>query len=544
MSARGARPRVKRSVVRRVLWSYAFVVAAFAVVAGWSALALRSAAREASLMRAGYYPLALAVRDLVAKQDTYNSQLNHITAARNPADLRVWFDFALRIGRPKLFGEVRTAIGRAFLASGDPDTRRVGSELLAEVGAIERLFKDDGERLSRLFSALERGDSALAERLRDEAVTRGSQGSTRLGRLELRVEREVDLLLDQARFRERFALKLLILLSTIGLLVGLLMALYTRRVLLPLGLVTERAKAVASGDLEPRKPIVSGDEIGALSATFEGMVEAIARANEQLVATERLATVGKMAAHVTHEIRNPLSSIALNLELLEEELRPDADEARALVRAISGEVERLSSLSQQYLAFARQRSSTVALEELGDVVRGACDFSRRELEKAAIQLELDIDGQLGSMPVDEGQIKQALFNLLRNAREAMPDGGTISVRVRRTTAGAEVVIEDEGAGIEPEHRARLFEPFFTTKSHGSGLGLAITRQVVAAHGGTIEIEARSPRGTRVILRLPRRDRFPTTLPSRTAPDSTVRPATARTSEPGAPPRLHGEPLDD
>src|SRR5690606_24506535 len=251
MSARGARPRVKRSVVRRVLWSYAFVVAAFAVVAGWSALALRSAAREASLMRAGYYPLALAVRDLVAKQDTYNSQLNHITAARNPADLRVWFDFALRIGRPKLFGEVRTAIGRAFLASGDPDTRRVGSELLAEVGAIERLFKDDGERLSRLFSALERGDSALAERLRDEAVTRGSQGSTRLGRLELRVEREVDLLLDQARFRERFALKLLILLSTIGLLVGLLMALYTRRVLLPLGLVTERAKAVASGDLEP-----------------------------------------------------------------------------------------------------------------------------------------------------------------------------------------------------------------------------------------------------------------------------------------------------
>src|SRR5690606_28207679 len=217
-----------------------------------------------------------------------------------------------------------------------------------------------------LFGALERGDSALAERLRDEAVTRGSQGSMRLGRLELRVEREVDLLLDQARFRERFALKLLVLLSTIGLLVGLLMALYTRRVLLPLGLVTERAKAVASGDLEPKEPIVSGDEIGELSATFEGMVEAIARANEQLVPTDRIATVGKMAAQVSHEIRNPLSSVARNLELLEEELAPESEEARALVRAISGEVERLSSLSQQYLAFARQRSSTVALEELAD----------------------------------------------------------------------------------------------------------------------------------------------------------------------------------
>ena len=109
---------VKRSVVRRVFWSYVIVVVAFALVAGWGARALRSAAPEASLMRAGYYPMALAVRDLAAKQDTYNSQLNHITAARNPADLRVWFDFALKIGRPKLFGEARAAIGRAFLGSG------------------------------------------------------------------------------------------------------------------------------------------------------------------------------------------------------------------------------------------------------------------------------------------------------------------------------------------------------------------------------------------------------------------------------------------
>ena len=98
------------------------------------------------------------------------------------------------------------------------------------------------------------------------------------------------------------------------------MALYARRVLRPLALVTERAKAVASGDLKPREAIASNDEIGELAATFEGMVSAIARANEELLATERLATIGKMAAHVTHEIRNPLSSIALNVELLEDDL--------------------------------------------------------------------------------------------------------------------------------------------------------------------------------------------------------------------------------
>jgi signal transduction histidine kinase len=495
---------VKRSVVRRVFWSYLLVVVAFALVAGWGARALRSAANEANLMRSGYYPMALAVRDLVAKQDTYNSQLNHITAARNPADLRVWFDFALRIGRPKMFGEARAAIGRAFLSSSDPVAERVGSELLREVSAIEKLLTSDGDDLSRLFAALERGDAQAAERLRDALVTRGSRVSMRLGRLELRVEREVDLLLDQARFRERLALELLIVLSALGLLVGLVTAFYTRRVLRPLGQVTERAKAVASGDLEARPPIVSGDEIGELSATFEAMVSAIARANEQLVASERLATVGKMAAHVTHEIRNPLSSIALNLDLLEEDLTPDMREARALVRAIGNEVDRLTSLSEQYLAFARQRPSSVAPEELGELVREACEFVRRELEKVGVRLELSIDEAIGLVPVDEAQIKQALFNLLRNARDAMPDGGVVRVQVRPAGTHAEIVIEDEGTGIDPEVRARLFEPFFTTKNHGTGLGLVITRQIVEAHAGALELGQGSPRGTRVTLRLPRR----------------------------------------
>ncbi|HYO97310.1 MAG TPA: ATP-binding protein [Polyangiaceae bacterium] len=503
MKLESAAAPVRRSVVRRVLWSYTFVVLTFAVVAGWSALALRSAASEASLMRSGYYPLALAVRDLVAKQDTYNSQLNHITAARNPADLRVWFEFALRIGRPKMFGQLRAAIVRAFLGSRDGTTRRTGQELLAEVSAIERLLAGDAERLSRLFQALERGDEPLAERLRDELVTRGSQGSRRLGRLELRVEHEIDMLLDQARGRERLSSGLLIALSALSLLIGFAMALYARRVLKPLGAVTERAKAVARGDLQPRTPIVSDDEIGELSTTFEGMVSAIARANEQLVASERLATIGKMAAHVTHEIRNPLSSIALNLELLEEDLG-DSIEAKALLRAIGGEVERLNSLSQQYLSFARQKPSSMAEEELAQVVREACDFVGRELAKGNVRIELNIDESLGPMLVDEGQVKQALFNLLRNARDAMPHGGRVTVDVRPVEEGVAIVIEDEGTGMDSAARARLFEPFFTTKRHGTGLGLAITRQIVHSHGGSIDFSEAREHGTRVTVFLPRR----------------------------------------
>ncbi|MGC4089528.1 MAG: ATP-binding protein [Polyangiaceae bacterium] len=494
---------VRRSVVTRVLWSYAFVVLAFSLVAGWSALGLRSAAEEAALMRSGYYPLALAVRELAANQDTYNSQLNHITAARNPADLRVWFDFALKVGRPSMFGKVRAAIARAFLSSPDADARSAGRALLEEVSSVDHTLSGDAERLAKLFESLERRDESGAERLRDELVTRGSQGSMQLSGLEDHVEREIDRLLEEARGRERLAIRLLIGLSGVSLLVGFAMALYARRVLTPLGAVTQRAKAVAQGDLEPRPPIVSGDEIGELSVTFEGMVSAIAEANEQLVANERLAAVGKMAAHVTHEIRNPLSSIALNLELLEEELASSHGEASSLVRAIGSEVDRLNLLSQQYLSLARQKSSNLVEEDLVDVVREAAEFVRRELLQSDVNLELSLDEELGPVRIDEGQVKQVLFNLLRNARDAMPQGGCVRVSVRAESDKARVSVEDEGQGLDADARARLFEPFFTTKRHGTGLGLPITRQIVEAHGGSIDFSDRAPHGTCVTLLFPR-----------------------------------------
>jgi signal transduction histidine kinase len=492
----------KRTVATRVLGSYALIMIAFALAAGWSVLALRNAAGEARLMRSGYFPLALSVRDLVAKQDTWNTQLNHITAARNPADIRIWFDLALRIGRPRMFGEVRAAIARAFAASGDPGARAVGRELFAETSAIESFLSSDAERLNRLFEALERRDEATAESLRDELVTQGSQSSKRLNLLEQRALRNVDLLLDRAHEREVLAIRLLVFLAALTVLIGVAMALYARRVLRPLAQVTERAKAVASGDLKPRQAVASNDEIGELAATFEGMVSAIASANEELLATERLATIGKMAAHVTHEIRNPLSSMALNVELLEDDLALASEESRELLRAIRREVERLTELSGQYLSFARRGPQRLEVEDLREVVNEAAEFMRRELEQQGVSLEVHSADRPVSARVDEAQIKQALYNLMRNAREAMPNGGRVTVSVGQGKfGGSDVVVEDEGVGLDEATRARLFEPFFTTKSNGTGLGLAITRQIIEAHGGSILCEPKEPRGTRIWIHL-------------------------------------------
>jgi two-component system NtrC family sensor kinase len=485
-----------------VLGSYVLIMFAFALAAGWSVVAQRNAAREARLMRSGYFPLALSVRDLVAKQDTWNTQLNHITAARNPADIRIWFDLALHIGRPRMFGEVRAAIARAFAASSDQNARTVGKELFAETSAIESFLSGDAERLSRLFEALDRRDDGTAEMLRDELVTRGSQGSKRLNQLEQRALRNVDLLLDRAHEREVLAMRLLVVLAALTVLVGVAMALYARRVLRPLAQVTERAKAVASGDLKPRVAVSSNDEIGELAATFEGMVSAIARANEELLATERLATIGKMAAHVTHEIRNPLSSIALNVELLEDDLAEASEESRELLRAIRREVERLTALSGQYLSFARRGAQRLEVEDLREVVSEAAEFMRRELESEGVTLEVHSAQQAISASVDEAQIKQALYNLMRNAREAMPSGGRVIVSVSAGAGGgSDIVVEDEGVGLDEATRARLFEPFFTTKSNGTGLGLAITRQIIEAHGGSIAFQPREPRGTRIWIHL-------------------------------------------
>ena len=492
----------KRTVATRVLASYALIMIAFALAAGWSVLAQRNAADEARLMRSGYFPLALSVRDLVAKQDTWNTQLNHITAARNPADIRIWFDLVLRIGRPRMFGEVRAAIARAFAASADPGAREVGRTLFAEVSAIESFMSADAERLNRLFEALDRRDGVAAEALRDELVTRGSQSSKRLNQLEQGALRNVDLLLDRAHARELLAIRLLVFLSALTVLVGVAMALYARRVLRPLAQVTERAKAVASGDLKPRQAVASNDEIGELAATFEGMVSAIARANEELLVTERLATIGKMAAHVTHEIRNPLSSIALNVELLEDDLAGASEESRELLRAIRREVERLTELSGQYLSFARRGPQRLEVEDLREVVSEAAEFMRRELELQGVTLDVHSTKEPVPATVDEAQIKQALYNLIRNAREAMPSGGHISVSVATGAGGAsDIVVEDEGVGLDEATRARLFEPFFTTKSNGTGLGLAITRQIIEAHGGSIACEPNEPRGTRIRIRL-------------------------------------------
>ena len=517
--------RSRRTVAGRLFASYLVVLAAFALTVGWSFQALRAASRDAELLRAGYAPLLLRIGEVLAEQNVFNAQLNHITAARNPGDVREWIETARRT-RPLAFSLVRDAAERlagaggpgALSAPASTDVRRLGEEIAGEVGAIERLLSADPERFARLFQALAVGDREAAERARDELVKREAEAAQRLRAIKGRVDDRMASLSADAERREARSTQLLVGLGVLTLLVGVLTSIYARRVLAPLTAVTERAKAVARGDLTPQEVVATNDEIGELATTFEGMVAAIRRARAELVHAERLVTIGKMAAHVTHEIRNPLSSIGLNLELLEEEIArvssvdggPDATdaepramkEAAQLATAIRAEVDRLSRIAEQYLSVARRPRPQLDPERVDDLVSELVAFVRPELERSHVGVRVDADADGPEIPLDESQIRQALLNLIRNAREAMPKGGEILIGVASEGATVVITVDDTGPGIPEELRASIFDPFFTTKQRGTGLGLAVTRDIIEAHGGAIACEDRAAGGTRFRITLP------------------------------------------
>ena len=490
----------RRTVAGRLLVSYAVVLVAFAITLGWSFMALREAARDATLLRGAYVPILRTISEALREQNVMNAQLNNITSANNPADARQWLETARRV-RPLALDKLRQ-VARDGLG-GELDATGLRAHVIVEADLLERELAAGAPQFDRLFQALSDGDGTSAERLRDQLVAIETNGARRLRKLREHVSAEMTALTEAAKKRERRSIAFLIGLSVLTMFVGLVTSVYARRVLRPLSKVTQRARVVAAGDLTPEDVVATDDEIGELAHTFEDMVAAIRRTRKELVQAERLATIGKMAAHITHEVRNPLSSISLNLELLEEDLVVEPEsESRQLVGAIKKEVERLSQIAEQYLSAVREPRLHLVRENVEDLVRECMAFVQPELERAGIRSAVEVDGDGATASIDEAQIRQALVNLVRNAREAMPKGGEVVVRIASDDDSVSICVDDGGPGV-PEHvRAAIFDPFTTTKRHGTGLGLAVTKSIIEAHGGTISCMLRHEGGTRFEIVLP------------------------------------------
>ncbi len=236
------------------------------------------------------------------------------------------------------------------------------------------------------------------------------------------------------------------------------------------------------------------------------------RTKEALIKSERLAAIGEIATKVTHELRNPLSTIRLNAELMGDELVErgiaEDSEPQETLRNIVSEVERLTALTEDYLRFARLPDPNPEPSDLNALIEDVIDFQRDELEGSGVDIELELGFGLPDLLIDEAQLRRALLNLVRNAREAMEGCAPkiLSVRTDLDDSGealrARLTISDTGCGIPAEAIERIFDPFFSTKATGTGLGLPLTHQIVEEHGGEIACRSVVGRGTTFEVRLP------------------------------------------
>ena len=233
------------------------------------------------------------------------------------------------------------------------------------------------------------------------------------------------------------------------------------------------------------------------------------RLEEEKLRAERLATVGAMSAALVHEIRNPLGSIKLNLQLLSEEVEecrtgstPPGEALEQLLRPISSELDRIRAVTDNYLQFARLPHAQCDEVSLNDILLKGLAFMKPLLEQLKVRLTLSLDAALPKVFGDVEQLWQVFLNLIRNAVDAMPGGGDLSIGTSHTRNEVEVSVTDSGTGISDEKQALLFKPFFTTKNSGTGLGLALVRQIVQEHAGRISCRSTLGRGTSFFIALP------------------------------------------
>jgi signal transduction histidine kinase len=275
------------------------------------------------------------------------------------------------------------------------------------------------------------------------------------------------------------------------------------RIARPVGALAESARRVAAGELTTTVPVETADEIGELAGAFNSMTADLRASHERLLQAERVAAWREMARRLAHELKNPLFPIQLSIETLR---RADA-EARgfpALFREASqtilDELRALRKIIEEFSEFARLPRPQFAPTDPNAVVEQV--LALYQARCGALRIERALDPGLPTLRADRDLIARALGNLVANAIEAMPEGGTLSVRTKPAAGAIALEVGDSGPGLTDEQRSQLFTPYYTTKPGGTGLGLAIVQGVVADHGGRIEILSQPGAGTTFRILLP------------------------------------------
>lgn len=221
---------------------------------------------------------------------------------------------------------------------------------------------------------------------------------------------------------------------------------------------------------------------------------------------ERLAKLGTLFAGFAHEVRNPLSTIALNLGLIKEDFEnaetPRDRRTHKRLSVVESEVKRLESILDEFLRYVRTPTLKLRTTDLNGFLQNVVDFCMPEVREKGISLRFYPGQDIGKLDFDVNLLRAALVNLLRNAREACGEGDHIMISTQRRGEEVLVQVTDTGPGMDDEQVQKCFKPYFSTKKNGTGLGLSITLRIVEEHGGSIDLTAEKGRGTQFTIRLP------------------------------------------
>jgi len=491
-----------RTLSARILLGFAALTIAFGGITGNIVYNQHTLETYVELVNTGLLPVSQSIKELARRCEDLK-QYGEGFDKESGADVARYRLENLRVRRDKGYAEVQK-----FLAEYDDieslDSKHALRKAVAELDIRIQSAKPLYDKLELAFQHGEPLDSSAVNEaigpLRDAERQLGNQANS----LANTVERSVTSGLRDLQKREAESRHITIVLGSVAVLLGLLMTIWVVVALRPLRRLQHAARRVAAGEYGNRIDVRGPAEVADLARELNTMATAVEERERELVRSERLAAVGKMAAMITHEVRNPLSSIGLNTELLEDEVEGNP-EARDLVRAIHREVDRLTAITEEYLSFARLPKPKLAPEALNPLVGALAAFVRGDLAAKKVELKVDLAPGDPIAIIDAGQLRQCLINLVRNATEALTakgSGGTVTLRTH--AAGDRIVIdvEDDGVGIPPDVLPRLFDPFFSTKEGGSGLGLALTQQIVKDHGGDLAVQSTVGKGTTFTVSVP------------------------------------------
>lgn len=375
-----------------------------------------------------------------------------------------------------------------------PEERACVDEVTHTATLNDELFRNE------VIPAIQRNEPSQKQALNERLETHVNQVVRLNEKLNGMLERRSRDLLERAEFmREQVRVVILCcfgLAIAVSFVLGLTM---TRSILRPLSALRAGVLRLAGGDLSTRIALDGRDEFGELASSFNQMAADLARHQEHLVRSQKLASIGQMAAGVAHEINNPLGVILGYIKLM---LKEPAQVKISYLTTVEDEVRQCQRIVQDLLDLARPPRLEPARIDLAELAREAIERLGESGKLRALRIEQPASDVHVTVYGDEAKLRQVVFNIVLNAVEAMPSGGALTIRVAQKGDEAVLHVADTGSGIPPEVLPHVFDPFFSTKPKGTGLGLVISQAIVDAHGGAIDLRSEAGKGTRVAVRLP------------------------------------------